>query len=81
MESEGIAYDKAELRSIIKAFKVMDDEAVDSAKQESSALATFVQRNVNEAATQRGPVASRISQGSVVSKSSKVNLIGLSYIK
>ena len=79
MASEGISYDKAELRSIIKAFKVMDDEAIDSAKQESSALATFVQRNVNDAATQRGPVASRIAQGSVVSKSSKVGEISYGF--
>ena len=81
MASEGISYDKAELRSIIKAFKVMDDEAIDSAKQESSALATFVQRNVNDAATQRGPVASRIAQGSVVSKSSKVGEISYGFAR
>ena len=81
MASEGISYDKAELRSIIKAFKVMDDEAIDSAKKESSALATFVQRNVNDAATQRGPVASRIAQGSVVSKSSKVGEISYGFAR
>ena len=50
MASEGISYDKAELRSIIKAFKAMDDEAIDVAKEESSALATFVQKNIFEAA-------------------------------
>jgi hypothetical protein len=32
MASEGISYDKAELRAIIKAFKAMDDEAIDAAK-------------------------------------------------
>ena len=34
-----ISYDKRELRSIITAFKAMDDEAVDAAKRESFALA------------------------------------------
>jgi hypothetical protein len=81
MESEVIAYDKAELRAIMKAFKVMDDEAIDSAKEESSALATFVQKNVNDAAAQRGPVASRISLGSVVSKSSKVGEISYGFAR
>ena len=81
MASEGISYDKAELRSIIKAFKAVDDEAIDAAKEESSALATFVQRNVNDAATQRGPVASRIAQGSVVSKSSKVGEISYGFAR
>jgi hypothetical protein len=79
MESEVVAYDKAELRAIIKAFKALDDEAIDAAKQESSALATFVQKNVNEAATQRGPVASRVASGSKVSKSSKVGEISYGF--
>jgi hypothetical protein len=81
MESEVIAYDKAELRSIIKAFKVMDDEAIDAAKEESSALATFVQKNVNVAAETRGTVASQISLGSVVSKSSKVGEISYGFAR
>jgi hypothetical protein len=80
MASEGIAYDKAELRSIIRAFQVMDDEAIDAAKQESGALARFVQSNVDDAATGRGAVASRISKGSVVSKSSKIGEISYGYV-
>jgi len=81
MESEVIAYDKQELRSIVKAFKVMDETAIDAAKQESSALATFVQKNVNVAAEARGAVASRISLGSVVSKSSKVGEISYGFAR
>jgi hypothetical protein len=80
MESEVIAYDKAELRGIIKAFKAMDDEAIDAAKGESSALATFVQKNIFEAAGARGTVASRIAQGSNVSKSSKVGEISYGFV-
>ena len=44
MASEAITYDKAELRSITRAFKAMDDEAISQAKQASSALADFVSR-------------------------------------
>jgi hypothetical protein len=80
MESEVIAYDKAELRAIIKSFKAMDDEATDAAKEESSALATFVQRNIFEAAGARGSVASRIAQGSKVSKSSKIGEISYGFV-
>ena len=80
MASEGISYDKAELRSIIKAFKAMDDEAIDAAKEQSSALATFVQKNIFEAAGARGTVASRIAQGSRVSKSSKVGEISYGFV-
>jgi hypothetical protein len=80
MESEVIAYDKAELRAILKSFKAMDDEAIDAAKQESSALATFVQKNIFEAAGARGTVASRIAQGSKVSKSSKVGEISYGFV-
>jgi len=79
MENEVIAYDKQELRSIVKAFKAMDDESIDAAKEESSALATFVQRNVNVAAEARGTVASRIATGSKVSKSSKVGEISYGF--
>jgi hypothetical protein len=41
-----ISYDKRELRSIITAFKAMDDEAVSQAKQESSALATYAANEI-----------------------------------
>ena len=79
MESEGISYDKAELRSILKAFKAMDDEAIDAAKEESSALASYVQKNVTDAAGTRGAVASRIALGSRVSKSSKIGEISYGF--
>lgn len=79
MADEVIAYDKQELRSIINAFKGMDEGAVNAAKEESGALATYVQRNILEAAGDRGAVASRIAQGSKVSKSSKVGEISYGF--
>ena len=80
MADEAIAYNKSDLRGVTRAFKAMSDEAIVQAKQESSALATFVQRNIFEAAGSRGTVASRIAQGSRVSKSSKIGEISYGFV-
>ena len=80
MASETIAYDKSDLRGVLKAFKAMDEEATAQAKQESNGLATYVQRNIFEAAGNRGAVASRIAQGSRVSKSSKIGEISYGFV-
>lgn len=82
MPSDAIAYDKAELRSIINAFKAMDEEATDQAKKVSSNLADFVADKVKAAArsTRAIPkVASRIAEGSKVSKSSKIGEISYGF--
>lgn len=82
MESEAISYDKAELRAITKAFKAMDDEATDQAKKVSSNLADFVSDKVKSAAraTRATPkVATRIAEGSNVSKSSKIGEISYGF--
>jgi hypothetical protein len=73
--NEPIGYDKRELRSIITAFKAMDDEAVDAAKRESFALAQFAAAEVKAYGITRtfGQAAvNRITSGVRVSKSSKV---------
>ena len=80
MDDEKITYDRAELRSILKGFKAMDEEAVDAAKRESSALAEYVQGKIQGAAAGRGSVADRIAQGSKVSKSSKIGEISFGYV-
>lgn len=74
MASDAIAYDKAELRGIIKAFGAMSDEAVAQAKKESSGLVEYLQRKIIDAADGlfSHKVASPIAQGSRVSKSSKI---------
>lgn len=81
MESEAIAYDKAQLRSIIGAFKAMDDSAIAAAKEQSSALATYLQKRiVSKASTLNSQnVASRIAEGSRVSKSSKIGEISFGF--
>jgi len=79
MADEVIAYDKAQLRAITKSFQAMDEAAVTAAKEESSALATYVQRHIMEAAGDRGTVALRIAMGSKVSKSSKIGEISYGF--
>ena len=70
-----ISYDKRELRSIITAFKAMDDEAVSQAKRESSALATYAANEIKAYALTRTfgqEAVRRIATGVKVSASSKI---------
>lgn len=75
MADEPISYDRRELRSIISAFKAMDDEATDQAKRESSALAQYAANEVRAYGITRTfgqAVVDRITSGVRVSKSSKI---------
>jgi hypothetical protein len=78
---EVVQYDKAELRAIIGAFKAMDDEAIAQAKEQSSALATYLQGKISSAAgsLNSASVAGKIAQGSKVSKSSKIGEISFGF--
>ena len=73
MATETITYDKADLRGIIKAFKAMDERAVAEAKGVSNGLATYLQSKIISA-------ASKIAQGSRVSKSSKIGEISFGFV-
>jgi hypothetical protein len=79
MAEESIAYDKSDLRRIYAAFKAMDDEAVLAAKQESNALATYLQGRIVDAALTRDLASIRIASGARVSKSSKVGEISFGF--
>jgi len=75
MATDPISYDKQELRGIIKAFKAMDEAAVEAAKKESSALAEYASQQIKKTAATRtvsGIAAQRIADGVSISKSSKV---------
>jgi len=75
-----IAYDKADLRRVIGAFKAMSEEATIQAKQESSALAQFAQGKIVEASGRTFNKAdNRIAQGSRVSKSSKIGELSFGF--
>jgi hypothetical protein len=72
MAEDAVAFDKAELRSIIFAFKGMDDEAVSNAKSVSNGLATYLQGKIIAKSQGRDKASRRIAEGSRVSKSSKI---------
>ena len=81
MATETIAYDKADLRRILGAFKAMDDQAVSEAKGVSNGLATYLQSKVTSAASNRpNKAAIRIAQGSRVSKSSRIGEISYGFV-
>ena len=81
MATESISYDKAQLRGILGAFKGMDAEAVAEAKNVSNGLATYVQGKITSAAASRpNDAASRIAQGSRVSKSSKIGELSFGFV-
>jgi hypothetical protein len=81
MAEEAVGFDRAELRSIIGAFKGMDETAVSQAKQVSNGLATYLQSKIIGAAASRpNQAASRIAQGSRVSKSSKIGELSFGFV-
>jgi len=77
MAEDAVAYDKAELRAVIRAFKVMDEDSIAAAKTQSSALADYLQKKIQSKAREirSNKVATRIADGSTVSKSSKIGEI------
>ena len=80
MAQDAIAYDKSDLRGVLKAFKAMDEEATAQAKTISGGLATYVQGKIVNAANLRPNVAaSRIAAGSRVSKSSKIGELSFGF--
>jgi hypothetical protein len=80
MAQEAIAYDKADLRGVLKAFKAMDEEATAQAKIVGGGLATYVQQKIIAAANRRpNKAASRIASGSRVSKSSKIGELSFGF--
>ena len=81
MADEAVAFNKQELRSVLSAFKAMDDEAVAQAKNVSNGLATYLQSKIINAANGRpNQAASRIAQGSRVSKSSKIGELSFGFV-
>lgn len=75
MADEAISYNRGEIRSVIAAFKAMDEEAVEAAKRESSALATFASEEIKKTAATRqvsGKAVRRVADGVRISKSSKI---------
>lgn len=81
-QAEVDAYNRKEIREVIKAFKAMDDVAIEEAKRVSGALADYALGKIQQAAGTRTvatKVAVRIAQGGKVSKSSKVGEISFGF--
>jgi hypothetical protein len=64
------------------AFKAMEEEGVKEAKDKSGALAEYAQKNISQSASslQSSKVASRIADGSRISKSSKVGELSYGFV-
>jgi hypothetical protein len=75
--AEQSAFDKAELGAVFKALRNMDKEATEEAKRQSGALAEYARKEVIGTASglQSRAVASRITEGSKVRKSSRIGEI------
>lgn len=81
-QQEVDAYNRREIREVIKAFKAMDETAIEEAKKVSGALADYALGKIKQAAGTRTiatKVAVRIASGGKVSKTSKVGEISLGF--
>jgi hypothetical protein len=84
MASEAIAYDKSDLRDILKAFKAMDEQATDEARTQSAALAYYASEEIKAAASQRtksGKAVQRVAEGVSISKSSKIGELSYGFAR
>jgi len=82
MDEDVMAFDKAELSAILRSFKNMEQGATDAAKQQSGALAEYLQSKIRITAAGRGQdsiAASRIADGSRVKKSSKIGELSFGF--
>ena len=75
MASDPITYDRSELRGILSAFKAMDEQAIQEARTESNAIATYAANQIKVTALGRtvsGAGVRRVAEGVRISKSSKI---------
>ena len=82
MADARIAYDRQELRGITKAFKAMDQEAVDQARMASAEIAEMLKDKIIAKAQTRkiaGASARRIAEGARVAKSSKIGELSFGF--
>ena len=81
-QAEVEAYNRKEIREVVRAFKAMDDVAIEEAKKVSGALADYALGKIKEAAGTRTvatKVATRIADNGKVSKTSKIGEISLGF--
>ena len=84
MADEAIAYNKKDLRDVLKAFKLMDAQATEEARTQSAALAYFASEEIKATARTRTKGASavqRIADGVSISKSSKIGELSYGFAR
>ena len=82
MDNVRIAYDRGELSGIKRAFKAMDAEALDQAKEASAEIAEMLKdKIIRKAQTRQIARASarRIAEGARVAKSSKIGELSFGF--
>ena len=82
MDNVRIAYDRSELSGIKRAFKAMDAEALDQAKQASAEITEMLKEKIIRKAQTRqiaGASARRIAEGARVAKSSKIGELSFGF--
>ena len=82
MDDVRIAYDRRELSGITRAFKAMDAEAIDQAKQASAEIAEMLKDKIISKSQTRqvaGASARRIAEGARVAKSSKIGELSFGF--
>ena len=77
--SDAITYDRGELRSILRSFKSMDDEAIQQARKVSGDLASKMGQAIATKSQSIGLGAARVGVGYKVSKSSKIGELSFGY--
>ena len=74
------AYNKQQLKVIIKVIGAMDDAAIAQSKKTSGALVEYVQKKIIDASGQtQNKIDDPIAKGSRVSKSSKIGELNLGF--
>lgn len=77
-EPEGISYDKAELRSILRTLKLMDDKATEEANKIGTELAQLALNEIRQTASSSAS-RSKIADGGRVAKKSKIGELTFGY--
>jgi hypothetical protein len=81
-QAEVEAYNRKEIRQVLRAFKAMDEKATEEAKVQSSALAEFAKSSIVDGAAlvSRNQSSSlKIALGIKVSKSSKIGELRIGF--
>jgi hypothetical protein len=79
-QAEVEAYNRKEIREVIRAFKAMDEKAVEEAKKVSNSLSEYLKDKIVLAADRtRNKIDDRVAAGSRIRKTSKIGEISFGF--